>query len=361
MLYFCQMAALHNRVNQKELKQRMLAETEPRTTISFYRYLPVPDPRAFRDQLYLGLNDLKVFGRIYVAKEGINAQVSVPASRMDVLKGWLEAIPGLEGLRLNIAVADDGRSFWVLKIKVRDKIVADGITDPAFDMRRKGKYVDAAGFNRLTDDPGTIVVDMRNHYEYEVGHFDGAIEVPSDTFREQLPMSAGMLKDSKESPIIMYCTGGIRCEKASAWLLHQGFTNVYHLEGGIIHYANTVREQGLENKFRGKNFVFDDRMGERITGEVIAVCHQCGRPADTHTNCRNEGCHLLFIQCEECAARYEGCCSTECQTVIHLPEAERRQLRKGTEKGLRSFNKSRGRKRGNKVAAGPEPRLPEAK
>lgn len=334
----------------------MLAETEPRTTLSFYRYVPVSDPKAFRDELYLGLNDLAVFGRIYVAKEGINAQISVPASKFGALKDRLESIPGLDGLRLNIAVDDDGRSFWVLKIKVRDKIVADGIVDPAFDMQRKGKYVDAAEFNRLTDDPATIVVDMRNHYEYEVGHFEGAVEVPSDTFREQLPMSAEMLKNNKESRIIMYCTGGIRCEKASAWLLHQGFRNVYHLEGGIIHYANTVREQGLQNKFRGKNFVFDDRMGERITAEVIAVCHQCGRPADTHTNCRNESCHLLFIQCDACAARYEGCCSIECQTVIHLPERERRQLRKGKGEVTRTFNKSKGRKSGR-----PEPRVPGAK
>ncbi len=337
------MGVLHNRVSQKELKQLMLAETEPRTTISFYRYVPIADPKVFRDELYQGLNALAVFGRIYVATEGINAQVSVPESRLGALKDLLESIRGLDALRLNIAVDDDGKSFWVLKIKVRDKIVADGIADPAFDMRQKGKYVDAAQFNRLTEDPATIVVDMRNHYEFEVGHFDKAIEVPSDTFREQLPMSAELLKEKKESPIIMYCTGGIRCEKASAWLLYQGFTNVCHLEGGIIHYANTVREQGLENKFRGKNFVFDDRMGERISGEIIAACHQCGRPADTHTNCRNEGCHLLFIQCGECADRYEGCCSVDCQTVIHLPTGERELLRKGVEKGPHSFNKSRSR------------------
>lgn len=337
------MAVLHNKVSQKELKQRLLEEKEPRKTISFYRYLPVPDPRAFRDELYRQLEKLSVFGRIYVAAEGINAQISVPVSRFESLKETLDAVPGLESLRLNIAVDDDGRSFWVLKIKVRDKIVADGITDRSFDMGRKGKYVDAAGFNRLTDDPATVVVDMRNHYEFEVGHFDNAIEVPSDTFREQLPMSAEMLKDKKETPIIMYCTGGIRCEKASAWLLHKGFTNVFHLEGGIIHYANTVREQGLENKFRGKNFVFDDRMGERISDEIIAACHQCGKPADTHINCRNEACHLLFIQCEACAAKFEGCCSTECQDVIHLPEEEQRLLRKGLEKGPHLFHKARAR------------------
>jgi UPF0176 protein len=232
-----------------------------------------------------------------------------------------------------------------LKIKVRDKIVADGIDDPSFDMSKKGRYVDAEEFNRLAEKPDTIVVDMRNHYEYEVGHFDKAIEVPSDTFREQLPMSAGMLADHREKNIIMYCTGGIRCEKASAYLLHKGFTNVFHLEGGIIHYANTVKEKGLENKFRGKNFVFDDRLGERISNEVIARCHQCGKPADTHTNCRNEGCHLLFIQCADCAARYEGCCSEACRETIHLPEAEQKERRKGVDKGAHIFNKSKARQR----------------
>jgi len=339
------MPVLHNRVSQKELKERLYQETEPRTTLSFYRYFPIDDPKAFRDQLYTALEALKVFGRIYVAAEGINSQISVPAPNFDAMAAYLRSLPQMHDLRLNIAVEDDGKSFWVLKVKVRDKIVADGIEDPGFDMSNKGQYVDAATFNQLTDDPHTIVVDMRNHYEFEVGHFENALEVPSDTFREQLPMSAGMLKDKKDNNIIMYCTGGIRCEKASAYLLHQGFKNVFHLEGGIIHYANVVKEKGLENKFRGKNFVFDDRLGERISGEIIAHCHQCGKPADTHTNCRNEGCHLLFIQCEACAKQYEGCCSPACQEMIHLPVEAQKELRKGIDKGTLIFNKSRSRLR----------------
>jgi len=347
-MYLCAvMAALHNRVSQKELKQRLYQETEPRVTLSFYRYFAIADPRKFRDELYIALNEKNVFGRIYVATEGINAQVSVPRSQFDGLRDYLHAIPALQDLRLNIAVDDDGKSFWVLKIKVRDKIVADGIDDPAFDMSRKGQYVDAAEFNRLTESPDTIVVDMRNHYEYEVGHFENAIEIPSDTFREQLPLSAEKLQEDKDRKIIMYCTGGIRCEKASAYLLHRGFKNVFHLEGGIIHYANTVKEKGLENKFRGKNFVFDDRLGERIGDEIIARCHQCGRPADTHTNCRNEGCHLLFIQCSDCAMEYAGCCSEECRETIHLPEDRQAALRKGIEKGTQVFNKSKARLRPN--------------
>ncbi len=350
---FTKMAVLHNRLSQAELKKMLVAEKEPRITVSFYRYFFIENPNEFRDELYKKLNDLKVFGRIYVAHEGINAQLSFPESNADAFKNAIENTKGLEALRLNIAVQHEaeenmrpagGKSFWVLKIKVRDKIVADGITDEEFNMANKGSYVTAEEFNNLSNDDNTIVVDMRNHYEYEVGRFENAIEIPSDTFRQQLPMAVNMLKDKKEKNIIMYCTGGIRCEKASAYMLHNGFKNVYHLEGGIINYANKVKEQGLRNKFHGKNFVFDDRLGERITDEILAKCHQCGQPADTHTNCLNDGCHLLFIQCENCAGKFNGCCSEECKNINALPPEEQKELRKGIDKGNMIFNKSRQRR-----------------
>jgi UPF0176 protein len=307
------MAALHNRISQTLLKQNLYAETEPRITFSFYRYIHLNDPGGFRDELYQGLDKLNVLGRIYIAQEGINGQASVPQSRWEACGDYLRTIPGLEGLRLNVAVDNDGKSFWVLKVKVREQIVADGLGDPTFDPGNTGQYVDAREFNQLTDEVGTVVVDMRNHYEYEVGHFEGAIEIPSDTFREQLPMALEMLEPHKEKTIIMYCTGGIRCEKASAWMLHNGFQHVFHLEGGIIEYANKAKEWQIPSKFKGKNFVFDDRMGERISVDVIAHCHQCGEPCDTHTNCKNDGCHLLFIQCPTCAETYKGCCSVTCR------------------------------------------------
>ncbi|MDE3183673.1 MAG: rhodanese-related sulfurtransferase [Bacteroidota bacterium] len=349
------MALLHNRVSQKELKKLLFEEKEPRVTLSFYKYASIDDPQAFRDEFYKNLNELKAFGRIYVAHEGINAQMSVPAPNFEKFKEYLDTISFLKDVRLNIAVDYDarlndevgqGKSFWVLKVKVRNKIVADGITDPAFDMSKKGKYVDADSFNKLTADPDTIVVDMRNHYEYEVGHFVNAIEIPSDTFRQQLPMAVSMLEEKKDKNIIMYCTGGIRCEKASAYMLHNGFKNVYHLEGGIIQYANKIKEEKLPNKFLGKNFVFDGRLGEKIGDEIISHCHQCGAPCDTHTNCANEACHLLFIQCESCAAKYEGCCSEECQSVNQLSEEEKKEKRKGIKNGIMIFNKSRERMNG---------------
>ncbi len=344
------MPVLHNRVSNEELKKHLMEESFPRTTISFYQYFPVQNPQELRDFLYKNLHCIKVFGRIYIAKEGINAQISVPGHHFEAFQLFLSSIKPLSGLRLNKAVEDDahlndpvgqGKSFWVLKIKVRDKIVADGISDPGFSMEKKGRYVNAGQMNELLKDPDTIVIDMRNHYEYEVGHFVNAVEVPSDTFRDQLPMAVDMMKGNEEKNIIMYCTGGIRCEKASAYMLHSGFKNVFHLEGGIINYAQQAKESALESKFIGKNFVFDDRLGERITEDVISNCHQCGKSCDTHTNCKNNGCHLLFIQCAECAKNFTGCCSAECKETIHLPAERQKEIRKGIENGQNIFNKSK--------------------
>lgn len=335
------MAQLHNRISRKELKERIQNDPTPRTTISFYNYVHIDDPVHFRNEMYKALKSLGALGRIYIAQEGINAQMNIPTDNFEAFKNYLYSLQGFNGLRLNIAVEQNNHSFFVLDIKVRKKIVADGIEDPAFDMRNKGRYVNAAQMNELMKDKETVVIDMRNHYEYEVGHFENAIEIPSDTFRQQLPMAVDMMSDDKNKNIIMYCTGGIRCEKASAYMLHKGFKNVFHLEGGIINYAQQIKQQGLESKFIGKNFVFDERLGERITPDIIATCHQCGKPADTHTNCNNDGCHLLFIQCEECAVKYDGCCSAGCQSVYNLPEEEQKKLRAGIDKGRMVFNKSK--------------------
>lgn len=334
------MPVLHNRISNEELKARMLAETEPRITISFYKYFNINDPQTFRDEMYVKFLELNVFGRIYIAQEGINAQISVPESNFEQFKETLYNFsPELDGLRLNIAIDDDGKSFWVLKMKVRSKIVADGIDDPNFNPSHIGTYLKADQVNEMMERGDTIFVDMRNHYEYEVGHFENALEVPSDTFREQLPMAVEMLKDHRDKKIVMYCTGGIRCEKASAYLRHKGFENVYHVEGGVIEYARKAKQHELPLKFIGKNFVFDERLGERITADIISNCHQCGKPCDTHTNCNNDGCHLLFIQCDECKAKYDGCCCENCVHEFHLPIEVQRALRAGRENDKKIFNK----------------------
>lgn len=332
---------LHNTVNKKELKKQVEQAHEERRTVSFYKYYSLPNAALFRDHLYLLLEPIGILGRIYVATEGINAQISVPEARWEEFIETIGQIEFLKGNRLNLAVEEPTSSFAVLKVKLRKKIVADGLDDSTFNPADTGIHLKAKEFNELISRPDSIVIDMRNHYESEVGHFEGAVLPDVDTFRDSLPIIEEFLQPHKDKHIVMYCTGGIRCEKASAWFKHQGFPNVYQLEGGIIKYANDVKEQGLENKFHGKNFVFDDRLGERISDEIIAHCHQCGKPADTHTNCKNEACHLLFIQCEECAEKMEGCCSSECQSVIHLPEEEQKKIRAGKQAERNVFRKGR--------------------
>ena len=278
-------------------------------------------------------------GRIYVAKAGINAQLSVPARNFEAFKTHLDSITFLHGVRLNIAVEQDNKSFLKLKVKVRDKIVADGLNDETFDVTDKGVHVDAEQFNTLIEDPDTV---MRNHYESEIGHFKNAITPDVDTFRDSLDIIEQDLAEHKEDKkLVMYCTGGIRCEKASAYYKHKGFKNVYQLEGGIIEYTRQVKDQQLENKFLGKNFVFDHRRSERISEDVIAHCHLCGAPCDTHVNCANEACHLLFIQCDKCAEKMDNSCSTECQQVIALPYEEQKKLRKGKKASNKIFKKGR--------------------
>lgn len=341
--------ALYNKIDRKELKKRMAESDEKRITISFYQYHQLKDPKAFRDELYATLEQLGVMGRVYVASEGINAQISVPEANFAQFQEALYGIDWLNGVRLNIAVEDDGKSFFKLIIKVRPKILADGLNDESFDVTNKGKHLSAVEFNELTASGDSVLIDMRNHYEHEVGHFQGAIKPDVDTFRDSLPIVEDILDEHRDKHIVMYCTGGIRCEKASAWFKHRGFENVYQLEGGIIKYARDVESEGLENRFIGKNFVFDERLAERITDDVIANCHQCGKPCDTHTNCKNVTCNLLFIQCEECAAKYEGTCSSDCQDFLHLPEEEQLALRKGKDSGVRIFTKGRMKEEEEKV------------
>jgi UPF0176 protein len=333
---------LYNTLSAEERAIMIDDAGQQRLTLSFYAYAKIQDPKKFRDDLFVAWNALDALGRIYVANEGINAQMSVPAENFEAFRETLEVYDFMKGLRLNVAVEHDDHSFLKLTIKVRHKIVADGLNDDTFDVTNIGVHLKAKEFNDILDDPNTIVVDFRNHYESEVGHFKNAITPDVETFRESLPIINEQLQNHKDDKnLVMYCTGGIRCEKASAYFKHQGFKNVYQLEGGIINYAKQLKEEGLESKFIGKNFVFDNRLGERITDDIISQCHQCGKPCDNHTNCENDGCHLLFIQCDDCKAAMENCCSTECLEVIHMPLVDQVRLRTGKQVGNKVFRKGK--------------------
>jgi UPF0176 protein len=332
---------LWNKVNNDELKQKMIDSGEERITLSFYKYYHLSSPQTFRDEFYLKLDQVGVYGRIYVAQEGVNGQISVLGNRFDDFVSTLNSFPWLQGIRLNTAIEDNGKSFYKLKIKVRNKIVADGLNDDSFDVTKRGKHLSAIEVNSLLEKEDTLVVDMRNHYESEVGHFEKAICPDVETFREALPIVEKMLENDKDKTIIMYCTGGIRCEKASAYYLHKGFKEVCMIDGGIIEYSRQCKDLGLPNKFLGKNFVFDERMGERISDEILSVCHQCGNPSDNHINCANDACHILFIQCEQCANDYAHCCSTKCRDFIQLDSEQQEILKKKISFNGTKFGKGR--------------------
>ncbi|WP_297100132.1 rhodanese-related sulfurtransferase [uncultured Draconibacterium sp.] len=303
---------LYNRVNKEELKKRLAEETFQRKTISFYRYHILENPQDFRDELFRDWFPLDCFGRIYVAREGINAQMSVPEHHWEAFVETLKKHEILQDIPIKYAIEDDGKSFYKLTIKVRPKLVADGLDDDAYDVTNVGKHLSGVEFHKYIGQEDTVVVDMRNYYESEIGHFEGAICPEADTFREELEIVTDLLEDKKDKKVLLYCTGGIRCEKASAYLKHQGFSDVNQLHGGILEYARQIKTENLDSKFIGKNFVFDERLGESVNGEIISKCHQCGKACDSHTNCDNQGCHILFIQCPECAEKYHGCCTPEC-------------------------------------------------
>jgi len=319
--------------------------SQERIILSFYKYFKLGNPSLFRDHLFIVWSDLDVLGRIYIAKEGINAQLSVPKENFEKFKISVNEITPLKDIRLNLAIENFSKSFLKLTLKIRDKIVADGLDDSTFDVTRIGEHLDAKRFNEMLYDKNTICIDMRNHYESEIGFFKGAIKPDVDTFRESLEIIDKELnKNGKDRNYLMYCTGGIRCEKASAYLKYKGVQNVFQLEGGIIEYARQVKDQKLENNFLGKNFVFDQRLSERVSDEIVSNCHQCGAPCDTHVNCANESCHLLFIQCDDCKEQMNNCCSEECKEINALPYQEQKSLRKGRKNSNHIFKKGRSTK-----------------
>jgi len=333
---------LYNTLSAEERRVLIDKAGDDRLTISFYQYAHIKDPKELRDQLFIDWEKLDVLGRTYIATEGINAQISLPAKNLEIFKDELYAIDFMNGIRLNVAIEQDSFSFLKNKIKVKNKIVADGLEDDSFDVTDIGVHLRAKDFNSIIEDENTVLVDMRNHYESEIGHFEGAVTPDVDTFRDSLDIIEEDLKEHKEDKnIVMYCTGGIRCEKASAYYKHKGFKNVYQLEGGIIEYARQVKEENLDNKFLGKNFVFDHRKSERISDDVVSNCHQCGKPCDNHVNCLNKGCHLLFIQCDSCKSDMLETCSDDCKAVVQLSEEEQKALRKGKTVSNKVFRKGR--------------------
>jgi len=315
---------LYNQKNKKELIKILENEKFKRTTVSFYKYIELNNLENLRDDLFISWNKLNILGRIYIAKEGINAQISIPKKNVDQFQLELYSNKKFGNIHLKTAIIE-GMSFYKLTIKIKNEIVAYKIPRNEYNINKRGNHLNYKQYNKAIDD-GAIIIDIRNHYESEIGKFKGAITPDVDKSEDLLPEIKKILKNHKDEKILMYCTGGIRCEKASAYLIHHGFKDVNQLKGGIVQYAHDIKKNNAESNFIGKNYVFDHRLGERITENILSKCHQCKKPSDDHNNCINQACHILFIQCKNCYKNYNGCCSKECKEFIKLPKEKQKKL-----------------------------------
>ena len=321
------MKKLYNQKSKDLLVKKLESEDFNRTTCSFYKYVTIVDPITFRDKIYEEFDNLEILGRVYIAGEGMNAQISVPDKNWGLFLKLISSIKLLYDVDIKTAI-NDGISFYKLIVKVKKEIVAYNIPKNKFNMDVVGEHLNTQQFNEAIENSNTTVIDMRNIYESEVGQFISA-EIPQvEKSKDLLPEVRRMLKGREHHQVLLYCTGGIRCEKASSFLINEGIKNVKQLQGGIIQYAHDIKKEGLESKFVGKNFVFDARLGERVTEDIIAKCHLCNERSDSHKDCKNDACHILFIQCSKCDVKLNGCCSVECKNIASLPIDEQIKYRK---------------------------------
>jgi UPF0176 protein len=311
---------LRNHLDKNQALENLLKEDFQRIVVSFYRYVRIANPEKLRNELFSEWQALGSLGRIYLSQEGINAQMSIPIPQFQKFQEKLFARPEFREVPFKVGVEQKNDAFWKLTIKIKYQIVADGLAPGEYDVTNVGTHLSAKEFNQKITE-GATVVDMRNNYESAIGKFEGAITPNAYTFREELPMAVEMLKGKEEEPVLLYCTGGIRCEKASSYLKHKGFKKVYQLLGGIIDYKHQIEQEGLPSKFLGKNFVFDGRIGERITDDILGKCYQCSKACDDYTNCTEQKCNLLFIQCQVCQEKMNGFCSSVCKEGKYTPQA----------------------------------------
>lgn len=300
----------------------MLDHVHPFQVLAYYYFTQLEDPHleVARHREFCEGKDIRC--RVYISEEGINGQMSASKEASQLYQEWLKSDSRFEGVVFKIHHHLE-HAFPRTIIKYRKQLVA---MDVPVDMSLTGEHVPPARWKEMLEkrDDNTLILDVRNDYEWEIGHFDGA-ELPKlETFRE-FPNYARKLKDEwdpKETKVMMCCTGGIRCELYSALLKKEGFENVFQLEGGIINYG---LKEG-HDKWRGKLFVFDDRLAVSIdekTEEVISHCKHCGALSDVYYNCASMDCNELFLSCPECAERLKGCCSETCSCAERIRPYEK--------------------------------------
>jgi len=272
--------------------------------ISFYRYTKIEKPAELRETLVSLCEKLQILGRILIAEEGINGAISGTKEAISTFKEKIERDLGFNDLTYREQVSEK-MTYHKLVVRVRKEVCAF-VT--AVDVSNAGVRLSPSTIKQWYDSKEDfLIVDARNDYEYDVGHFENALKMPITNFRD-FPQALPFLRPHQNKKIVLYCTGGIRCEKASAYLKEQGFPEVYHLEGGIINYVN----QFPDTYWRGGLFVFDDRLVSDV-GEPITQCAHCQEKTSQYINCHNQDCDKLVVCCERCQERMEKTCSEECK------------------------------------------------
>ncbi|QCI26394.1 rhodanese-related sulfurtransferase [Buchnera aphidicola] len=301
-----------NIFSRKIINNDILIIHKSRINLSFYKYCNIDNLMTLKNNLYIVLNTLNVFGRIYISREGINAQISVLKKKYYIFKKSLKYLNvNFQKIHMNVSL-DNTQSFWMLKIKIRNRIVSDGLVNFQYNNDNTGKCLKYFQVYKMLNNSRTIFVDMRNIYEYNIGRLKNAIHIPGHTFRLQLKNMLNTLEKYKNNKIVLYCTGGIRCEKATAWMKYHNFKHIYHIEGGIINYIRESKRNFLPIQFQGKLFVFDYRMMEKVSNHKLSLCHKCNNICDNYINCSYNRCHRLVIQCKYCYIKYHSYCSTRC-------------------------------------------------
>ena len=287
--------------------------------ISFYRYVEISDPSGFRDAIRSFCKSHDIFGRILIGEEGINASCSGTLENINLFKDFLESgalFAGLfSGLTYREQDFESGHSYHKLVVRVRNEICAFG---ESVDLANKADYIEPSELESwYKENKDFIIIDVRNTYEYDVGHFKNATKVPTRVFSEFPAQVTKQLASSKDKDIVLYCTGGIRCEKASAYLKEQGFSKVRHIKGGIINYVN----QFPDSKWEGGLFVFDDRKVSDV-GKAVSGCLHCDTLTNGMINCYNLDCDRLFLCCSKCSSQFNHSCSSECKVASRRRESD---------------------------------------
>lgn len=279
--------------------------------LAFYRFTPIADPEKEISSHKLFFKDRCITSRIYISDQGINGQMSGKREDAEAYMTWLHANPLFEKIPFKIHTYHEN-VFPRQIVKYRKQLVA---LDEEVDLAAAGEHVSPSRWKELLEqEEKPLLLDIRNEYEWQVGRFEGAECPPCDTFREFKGYTEELKDkvDPEKTPVMMYCTGGIRCELYSALLRKQGFKDIYQLDGGIINYG--LKEGN--SHWLGKLFVFDDRLTVPISEEpspVIGKCHHCGIPIESYYNCANMECNNLYLCCQPCANESTGCCQESCQ------------------------------------------------